>query len=977
MHFKIPEFKMKKILGILFLLIISNVNCQYHKLKKANKYFAQGNYTRALLLTRKAASKKGRSLMTEYMELLIKSKTKNSLSDYEELKIEIVKLKSNYETTYDFNFKKACKKEILCEQYIENLLEFTDNKIFSIYNQSNSIDDLETYLELHQHKIYSEIIRGKIDSIIFSQYIYSNSLRTLNEYTELYHHEAYTKAINRKIDSLLLQEINNKPSSLNYKRFLDYRTNSYFEKEVKDNIEQYEFIEATTIEKLKEFIKNHKNSSYDSSVNKRLQKFEWEGVKEKNTVKTYEDFITENPNSPYKDSASQKITFLKNLVLPFLGADKKYRLINTFTNEYQSLETFDNIKYIASNFLRIEKSNLFGVIDLQGNIIIPTKYNSITSNQQSLFIVELNSKFGILNSKGKQLTPLLFENVETIDNRKLIVAQKNGKQYNYGLIDNFGNTILPVKYSYIDPLHQNGKSIVKVTDKYFLIDSTGNQIGKSYKGMYLIGEEILQTYNGINYGLMRLNGDVIFEPKWRSVLPSATDEFIIENNLKEKGIIDKNENQLWPFNKIQYIEYLSDNNYSINISTDPNVQMNIIYSTQLKKIISGIENYVNASIIDSKRYAIEKNNKDLEIYNKEWQLLKSFPNVGNNNYTRYQRWNQGACGGVEEYEPKSLYQINENDIISNINSELKEIYFGEKVGLINQNNEIVLPIEFDEIVQFKNGHINTVKYDENNYNYNYSKPHQLNIFFHTGKQYIKNQNIVGINKSQILTTKNYDSKYSIINRENKSIKNLNEEIKYIKFFNDFITYYINDALVFQLVNGFQLTNNSIDFYNEKNTYDEYRYSKEEINEEDFNSENKVKNTNIFYELDKDKLFSFLSNESEEKLQANESKEEEILEYIDEDAGFPGGPAAMQQWISRNVQYTQSAIELGEQGKVYVSFIVEPDGSISNVVVERGVSDDLDREAKRLVRSMPRWKPGKNNGKAVRARCRIPLSFNLR
>ena len=116
--------------------------------------------------------------------------------------------------------------------------------------------------------------------------------------------------------------------------------------------------------------------------------------------------------------------------------------------------------------------------------------------------------------------------------------------------------------------------------------------------------------------------------------------------------------------------------------------------------------------------------------------------------------------------------------------------------------------------------------------------------------------------------------------------------------------------------------------------------------------------------------------TEEKPQVVETKEEEILEFIDEDAGFPGGPAAMQQWISKNVQDPQSAIELGEQGKVYVSFVVEPDGAISNVVVERGVSDDLDREANRVVRAMPRWKPGKNNGKSIRFRCRLPIAFNL-
>lgn len=115
---------------------------------------------------------------------------------------------------------------------------------------------------------------------------------------------------------------------------------------------------------------------------------------------------------------------------------------------------------------------------------------------------------------------------------------------------------------------------------------------------------------------------------------------------------------------------------------------------------------------------------------------------------------------------------------------------------------------------------------------------------------------------------------------------------------------------------------------------------------------------------------------EKKEEIIEKKEEAILDFIEEDAEFPGGPAAMQQWISKNVQYPQIAVEQGDQGKVYVSFVVEPDGSISNVQVERGVTDELDKEAKRLVRAMPRWKAGKNNGKTVRARCRLPINFTL-
>ncbi|TNE56089.1 MAG: energy transducer TonB [Bacteroidetes bacterium] len=103
---------------------------------------------------------------------------------------------------------------------------------------------------------------------------------------------------------------------------------------------------------------------------------------------------------------------------------------------------------------------------------------------------------------------------------------------------------------------------------------------------------------------------------------------------------------------------------------------------------------------------------------------------------------------------------------------------------------------------------------------------------------------------------------------------------------------------------------------------------------------------------------------------------EVIEFPDVEATFPGGPAAMQQWIAKNVKYPQTSIELGEQGKVYVSFVVEPDGAITGVKVERGVSDDLDREAKRLVRNMPKWVPGEAGGKKARTRCRLPINFTL-
>ena len=105
-------------------------------------------------------------------------------------------------------------------------------------------------------------------------------------------------------------------------------------------------------------------------------------------------------------------------------------------------------------------------------------------------------------------------------------------------------------------------------------------------------------------------------------------------------------------------------------------------------------------------------------------------------------------------------------------------------------------------------------------------------------------------------------------------------------------------------------------------------------------------------------------------------EKEIIEFPDVEAQFPGGAAALQQWIVDNVNYPQTAIEMNEQGRVYLSFVVEPDGSITNVKVIKGVSKDLDREAKRLVRAMPKWTPGEAAGEKARTRCQIPINFTL-
>jgi TonB family protein len=94
--------------------------------------------------------------------------------------------------------------------------------------------------------------------------------------------------------------------------------------------------------------------------------------------------------------------------------------------------------------------------------------------------------------------------------------------------------------------------------------------------------------------------------------------------------------------------------------------------------------------------------------------------------------------------------------------------------------------------------------------------------------------------------------------------------------------------------------------------------------------------------------------------------------------FPGGEAAMFKYLQENIVYPKKELELGIEGTVYVGFIVEKDGKISNVVIKRGVPNgkELAVEASRVVKAMPNWKPGMQNGKPVRTQMTVPIKYSL-
>ncbi len=137
----------------------------------------------------------------------------------------------------------------------------------------------------------------------------------------------------------------------------------------------------------------------------------------------------------------------------------------------------------------------------------------------------------------------------------------------------------------------------------------------------------------------------------------------------------------------------------------------------------------------------------------------------------------------------------------------------------------------------------------------------------------------------------------------------------------------------------------------------------------------VEDIDINAEVNQDEIIEEYVYEAPE-IEEEEIEEEEVFKSVEEQPEFPGGVAKLLEYVQKNLKYPMMARESDIQGRVFVGFIVEKDGSITNVQVLRGIGGGCDEEAVRVVQSLPKFKPGKQRGNPVRVQYTLPIVFKL-
>ncbi len=126
------------------------------------------------------------------------------------------------------------------------------------------------------------------------------------------------------------------------------------------------------------------------------------------------------------------------------------------------------------------------------------------------------------------------------------------------------------------------------------------------------------------------------------------------------------------------------------------------------------------------------------------------------------------------------------------------------------------------------------------------------------------------------------------------------------------------------------------------------------------------------EMDEDTEVDFSNVETDEE----EEEDAPVFFIVEEMPEFPGGETALHQYIAKSIKYPVIAQENGIQGRVYVSFVINSKGEVTDIKIARGVDPALDKEAMRVISKMPKWKPGKQRGKAVKVSFTVPINFVL-
>ena len=916
---------MNKLIFSLFIFILFTSYGQEKLLIKANNKIYESQFDKASELLDKYVKKEGVNSATKLLEIKKEFYKNNSIQDIEFCESNLRALRNSV-NLYNVEIPNYYLEIGLQDDSLNYLSNLINQRISDYYLASNKFSKLEDFIKkypLSNNITQAEFLR---DSLVFIPIRSNPNIKSIEQFISNYPTSSYQKSANIILENLYYEFAMSSVTSEVFLSFLGKFPASKRKNEILSELEYIEWNKAKALktqQTYERFIKDYPTSSYREEAQNALATIEENSYNEalsSNSIEKIDSFKQNFPESKYIPSIEAKLKDLKTILLPFLGADRKYRLYDINSHQFKSLASYDGVKLMRTDHFLVNSDTLYGIVDLKGNTIIPVAYPCITDTWFEQYIVFSKGKYGLFSNTGIKIIDPIYNSINEIYDMSpyYYVTKGLGKNTKYGIIDTTGKLVLPLQYSSIEYLSYNNSNfyIVFQNGMKQLLKQNGEKIGKPYKEIWSLDSLYVNVNDEVSYGIMDFSGKEIFPLKWKSITTGKTGEFIVSNSKEEYGIVNKYGKVLFTFQKVTSIQHLENDLYLVDVS---GLGLKMVYSTAIESFISGMDSYRSVQILAQNLYRAEIGNAE-KLFNQNWDLLKVYNNVISqetlDSYNdEYYGDGEGMWDREGEYEEEYSYGCNNyitepSGNLINRQDDNKNtlilIYIDGKFGYIDEHLNMKLPLKYTSANLFTN-RLASVVYNE-----------KKEIIDEEGKVVLKDYTIQGwdtINPSRILVSKEYSSLYAWYNKTTGELKPMEQDIYSYKEFTAFNQYTYKDALIFETKTGEKLMDPNISFnaYYANQLYNKAYAFK---NDNSYNSAISSLNSALTHTPNDPKIYSLISD-----CYFEQSNFSEALSYVNQALDYKEDDGLLYKRIEiykKLYEYSNAALDYLTLAKAYIS-----------------------------------------------------------
>jgi outer membrane protein assembly factor BamD (BamD/ComL family) len=811
---------------ILFFLASSSIFSQKKDIIKIAKKISEGEYADAQKELDEYKNENGED--AAYLYFLVKNKIAQPIQKTE-LKNCIALLQESQRTFFsitDGDREFFCNKIEFCESSSSNSIRDVTKMYWNAIRVDRDLEEITQFLkDFPNQDFQSEIIQLR-DELAYSSIQNSSNEIDFKNYITKYPNSAFKNKAQQRLEELAYTSAVSKNTIGEFKVFIQLYPNSPFVSKAQESILDLEWKaakESNDLTILKQFVSEHPNCLYSVECKRLIASGEWRLLSASEDADALEAWALKNSLYPESNLANAKARELRDFVLPYVTKNRTYRFYYVVdkkideNNEYQQVSRLDN-----GNFV-VMQNNFIGMVDRKGKVIISPQYLQFEKTQNN-FLVFGNNKYQILGPDGAVIKDLNYKFISTLyqnNNEFSIVWNLVNGIKKCGIINSSGKEIIPVQYDNIEQIKNGFLLYTKGKPKNLcdLVRFDGTLIISKIETAYSSTEGYYVFERSDKSGVVSSNGKILVQPIYNNITIEEPNQFLVYTDNNQKSIIDSTGNELLRSGNYNYVQHFSEGIYGVGDWVNFN-----LFDAKTGRYF-GSSGYESGNFYGVPNFLILRKGKELEII--ESKTRKSIKKLTLEDHTPEEEEYYGEEGdGGDGYEisetpfeefddyfkpefsvPTTAYLTNtfETTLAYSITKYENFYELGNYILIDKITGDVLRIYPNYNYISIINNNVIGIKQNEND----------LLKLVDSNNKIIKESVAwaYGISDNEIVYTVdegNLKKSYSLMTTTNKS-KEIGVDISNFIRLDNYCRYTYKDIQIYELADGTKLFDNNIEF----------------------------------------------------------------------------------------------------------------------------------------------------------------------